>query len=227
MGILTPMAPRLRFTREQLAEVVAASSSYAAVARSLGYKGRSSGSGMVKRWIEHHEIPTDHFGGTGSHSGRAANFEHTKEQLEAAVANAKTMSDVCRNLGRSTEGGTSTHLRNVIRRLEIDTSHFLTRQEFSKLNGARRKGADSILLLLPDGANRTNALTLRRAMLEVGFVEVCAVCGLSPEWNGLPLTLQVDHENGKRLDNRRENLRFLCPNCHSQQPTTLDKTRRY
>ena len=38
-------------------------------------------------------------------------------------------------------------------------------------------------------------------------------------WNGSPLSLILDHKNGNSLDNRPENLRFLCPNCDSQLET--------
>ena len=47
----------------------------------------------------------------------------------------------------------------------------------------------------------------------------CALCGNEGEWCGQPLTLQLDHVNGRYDDNRLENLRWLCPNCHSQTPT--------
>ena len=42
----------------------------------------------------------------------------------------------------------------------------------------------------------------------------CAICGIT-EWNGKTLSLELDHINGVNNDNRLENLRFLCPNCHS------------
>lgn len=47
----------------------------------------------------------------------------------------------------------------------------------------------------------------------------CQVCKLGPIWNDQPLVLHLDHINGDSLDHRLENLRFLCPNCHTQQET--------
>lgn len=47
----------------------------------------------------------------------------------------------------------------------------------------------------------------------------CEQCGLGPSWNNAPLTLQLDHRNGDCCDDRLENLRWLCPNCHSQTDT--------
>lgn len=46
----------------------------------------------------------------------------------------------------------------------------------------------------------------------------CEICGIS-EWNGTEIQCELDHINGIRTDHRLENLRILCPNCHSQTDT--------
>ena len=53
----------------------------------------------------------------------------------------------------------------------------------------------------------------------------CAICGNEGEWNNKPLTLTLDHINGDNSDNRLENLRFICPNCDSQQDTYAGKNK--
>lgn len=58
------------------------------------------------------------------------------------------------------------------------------------------------------------------------LANVCSECGLYPEWNGKPLSLQLDHINGVHNDHRLDNLRLVCPNCHSQSPTYAGKNRK-
>lgn len=215
------MPLRIQFSRSQIQEAVDNSQSYRGAARYLGYRSKSAGV-MIKRWVEEYEILTAHFGGPGSHTGRSRNFIYTRERLAEAVLHSRSFNDVSRYLGRSTLA--SGHLANKIRRFNIDTSHFMSRTEAAALatRYKSRRTVENFLVIHPPGSNRPNAGTLRRLMIESGIPEVCAIpeCGVGKEWNGQFLVLQVDHENGQWLDNRPRNLRFLCPNCHSQQLTT-------
>lgn len=78
---------------------------------------------------------------------------------------------------------------------------------------ARRLPLDILL------ATSTSRKAVKTRLLEAGLLQnVCQGCGLI-EWLGKPLIMHIDHINGKRNDHRLENLRMLCPNCHSQTPT--------
>jgi 5-methylcytosine-specific restriction endonuclease McrA len=68
-------------------------------------------------------------------------------------------------------------------------------------------------------ATSRSRVSIKRRLLQAGILENrCSECGLS-DWNGKPLAVQIDHVNGIKDDWRLDNLRMLCPNCHSQTPT--------
>ncbi len=65
--------------------------------------------------------------------------------------------------------------------------------------------------------------TIKKRLLDAGILKnVCDECGIS-EWRGKRLSIQIDHVNGVKDDHRLENLRMLCPNCHSQTDTFAAK----
>ena len=70
--------------------------------------------------------------------------------------------------------------------------------------------------------NRLKIRLFKEGLLE----EKCAICGNLGEWNDKPLSLVIDHINGNHSDNRIENLRILCPNCHSQTETFAGKNKK-
>lgn len=68
---------------------------------------------------------------------------------------------------------------------------------------------------------------LKLRILQEGIKEnKCECCGIS-EWNGLKINCELDHINGNSRDHRLENLRILCPNCHSQTDTFRAKNIKY
>lgn len=54
----------------------------------------------------------------------------------------------------------------------------------------------------------------------------CAFCSNPGMWFGKPMALQIDHINGISNDHRKENLRWLCPNCHAQTPTYCGRNKQ-
>ncbi|MFC5801544.1 HNH endonuclease [Streptomyces formicae] len=165
-------------------------------------------------------IDTSHFEREG--------YRWTREILESAVAVSSTMCQVLRHLGVEVIGGQHTHISRRIKAHGIDTSHFTAPPRTANMrDNRRRRSAEEILIEnRSPHATRTPNERLKRAMRELGISERCALCGIEPAWQGHPLPLEVDHIDGNWRNNRVENLRLLCPNCHAITITWCRKGKR-
>jgi Zn finger protein HypA/HybF involved in hydrogenase expression len=143
--------------------------------------------------------------------------KYTKEILEEAVSNAVSFAGVVRFLGLKPAGGTHYHIANMIRKFEIDHSHFTGQAHLKGKSSSNRMTAEQVFRVLPEGSTRLKSVQLRRVLKEVGVEEKCNRCGQGTIWQGKEITLEINHVDGDWLNCLQDNLEFICPNCHSQE----------
>ncbi|MGW4228708.1 HNH endonuclease signature motif containing protein [Streptomyces sp. NPDC004980] len=203
------MPAKSPYTRERLTEVASSSRTLSEALTKLGVDPKSSSRRYLLDRMRKLGVETHHFEREG--------LRWTKEVLQEAVASSTTMCEVLRRLGLEVVGGQHTHISRRVRALGIDTSHFATP---SRNDEVRRRRPEE--LLVDQGqthARRMPGERLKRAMIAMGVAEHCARCGTGSVWRGRPLPLEVDHIDGNWRNNQPQNLRLLCPNCHSTTET--------
>lgn len=144
------------------------------------------------------------------------------ENIEAIVKSSFTYQEVMTKLGyRCKGGGVFRALKNRLVKLNIDTSHFK-----GKAHGTSPTAKRTLDLILVENSDYMNLYSLKKRLIKENVLEYkCELCGIN-EWLGEKLTLHLDHKNGTNIDNRKENLRFLCPNCHSQTDTYAGRNNK-
>jgi hypothetical protein len=151
---------------------------------------------------------------------------YTKERLEQAVQQSSYFTEVFEKLGARKGGNTYQRVKSLIAKYQIDTSHFPKSNTKGFLKSGISTKKDWKEILVASKKSREKSRLLRRALQESGREYICECCKLKPEWNKKPLTLQVDHIDGDWTNCCKENLRFLCPNCHTQMPTYCNQGKR-
>lgn len=150
--------------------------------------------------------------------------KYERENFIKSVQNAESYRDVCRNLNLSIVGGNIRTVKKYIKKYDISTDHFLSKEEhLIRSSHCRKIPLEEILI---ENSKYTNNERLKSRLIKEGLLTyVCEECDNNGIWLDKELTLQLDHVNGIRTDNRLFNLRFLCPNCHSQTSTFGGKNK--
>ncbi len=152
------------------------------------------------------------------------NEDIVMKKFAKAVAGSYSLAEVIRKLGLRPAGSNYDLAKTRIKTLGFDTAHFTGRvwNKGKKSTVRMHRSLDEILV--KDSTYMSTHHLKNRLIAEGIFIHQCVSCKRTM-WLGQDIPLELDHINGDRRDNRLENLRLLCPNCHALTETYRGKNK--
>lgn len=145
----------------------------------------------------------------------------SEKKLIEVLPRAETISDILVALGLQVRPGNYRTIQSYIKKMNLDISHL----KGNKVSRGGKIGRRDEEAFKENSIEHTGCL--KRRIIKNNLIPyICAICESPPIWRGEKLVLILDHINGINNDNRLKNLRFLCPNCNSQQPTFCRGNKR-
>lgn len=144
-------------------------------------------------------------------------FMWEKERLKELIKKHKTIAKCLKAMNQHLGTSSYRKFHECVRTWNLDISHFTGQ---AHLSGTKRPNMPKIPLenLLTENSTHDIKYVKSRLLRENILPYECNICKID-SWLDAPLSLHIDHINGINTDNRLENLRLLCPNCHSQTDT--------
>jgi len=184
----------------------------------LEYNVNSRSYRLVKKYI------TEYFDGKMPlrFNGRISRISLvSRDVLQKYYDNSSSISEILNKFYLHNAGGNANTLKRIAKELNISYYQFKKNQ---KIKIQLSNDVKSIYALSIDEIMKRARKSIKKYIIHHNLIDYkCDKCGNLGEHNGLLLVLQLDHINGINDDNRLNNLRFLCPNCHSQTKTFAGK----
>lgn len=144
-------------------------------------------------------------------------YELSKSEFESLIKSCHNIKEVLFKLNLSAVGNSWAYslVKKRMSELGLSGEDFIGKSIM--ISAIKQNKKDNKEVFIEHSSTSRNVA--RRKIIADNLIEYkCSCCGIS-EWNGKPLSLELDHINGINDDHRLNNLRFLCPNCHSQTET--------
>ncbi len=147
------------------------------------------------------------------------------DQLRRAVKTSTSMRQVIAKLGLVPAGGNYVQISKAINDYKLSTAHFKGQGWNKGMKVSKEPVYKLEDLLVQD--SHYGLYRLKQRLFKAGLKKPeCEECGWAKTSDDGRIPIELDHINGNRYDNRLENLRVLCPNCHSLKPTHRGKNKR-
>lgn len=206
-----------RWTDEDLKAAVATCKTWKEICSKLGLSDNNSNVKRLKARTEELKLSTDNM--------LWQKRSYTAQQLKEAAANSRSYRQMLMALGLAEYGSAYSFIKTAIEEVGVDISHF-SHKGWNKGLEYRPRPKQDLSIILVENSVYTNVNALRKRLINEGvFDHICSCCGNS-EWMGQKIPIELDHINGIKADNRIENLRLLCPNCHAQTTTYRGKNMK-
>lgn len=139
-------------------------------------------------------------------------------KFKEIISNSKSIAQAVRGLGLCVSGDQYVNFKSRIKELNIDISHF--KGQYGNLACSTEIPIEKIFTK----NNPRAGGTLKRKIIKNNLLPYsCERCSNNGLWLNEPISLQIDHKDGDNSNNELSNLRFLCPNCHTQTSTYAGK----
>jgi hypothetical protein len=149
------------------------------------------------------------------------------QELTIATKTSISYAEVLKKLRLKQSGSMQSRIKNEIKNLGLDISHF-TGQAWCRGKNSyqdkRIRNKYTEEFIFKENSEVSNKVVKNRLMSNPSFEHKCELCSIKNWYDPFetkikPVNLELDHINGNERDNRKENLRLICSNCHSFTPT--------
>lgn len=156
-------------------------------------------------------------------------YKYSKEELQKLLDESAGYGEVLEKIGLGKKGRNPETLKKVIALYGLDETK-LNENRSKKFANCALKAHKKFDKPLSEILNKNTPYQGCKLLLKLYSAGLkkpqCEYCGISNVWNGKPLSLHLHHEDGDNTNNELENLKVICPNCHSQTDNYAGKSSR-